>query len=122
MRKFVPIIAASALLLGLAAPARALEVVEQAADEAFSLCVLDRETRQPLAGVRLRDSSAALVAMTDATGTASLPARCAEEAVLTLSRNGYPIVLLEGSNLSAHSLVVMRRFSAGVPAVRFRLL
>jgi hypothetical protein len=102
-------------------PAKASEALQRTAYEAFTICVLDAQTGLPLLGARVRDANAQVVAMTDGSGTALVPARCEEDPVLSLTRTGYPMVLVEGHALKSYTLIKMKRFTPGAPALRFRL-
>ncbi|MEB3327763.1 MAG: LysM peptidoglycan-binding domain-containing protein [Candidatus Sericytochromatia bacterium] len=75
------------------------------------LRVLDTGSGKPLPGVRVKTVGDEVVGVTDAAGQVQLGAEFARESVLSLEREGYPLVLLEGSKLSATSLVGMRRFA-----------
>jgi nucleoid-associated protein YgaU len=75
------------------------------------LRVLDTGSGKPLPGVRVKTVGDEVVGVTDAAGQVQLASDFARESVLSLEREGYPLVLLEGSKLTANSLVGMRRFA-----------
>lgn len=120
MRHTMVLALALALACGLGAPAKAADV-QHLAYAALTLCVLDQDTGQPLLGARLRDAEAHVVAMTDGEGQALVPARCMDEDVLSVTRTGYPMVLVKGASLREFTLVKMRHFTAGVPRLHFTL-
>jgi nucleoid-associated protein YgaU len=75
------------------------------------LRVLDTGSGKPLPGVRVKTVGDEVVGVTDAAGQVQLAPDFARESVLSLEREGYPLVLVEGSKLTANSLVGMRRFA-----------
>jgi nucleoid-associated protein YgaU len=75
------------------------------------LRVLDTGSGKPLPGVRVKTVGDEVVGVTDAAGQVQLASDFARESVLSLEREGYPLVLVEGSKLTANSLVGMRRFA-----------
>lgn len=120
MRHATILALAATLALGLGAPAKA-SGSGHLAYAALTICVLDQDTGRPLLGARLRDAEAHVIALTDGEGQALVPARCADEDVLSLTRTGYPMVLVKGTSLREFTLVKMRHFTLGVPPLRFTL-
>lgn len=92
------------------APAQA-NVQRMTRTEALLLKVLDTGSGKPLAGVKVKTVADELVGITDKKGQLRLSSELSKESVLTLEREGYPLVLLEGAKLTGKSLVGMRKFA-----------
>ncbi len=93
-------------------------VVREASLPGIVLRVIDTGTGKPLAGVKVKTVAEEVVAVTDGGGKAMVPAPYAKETVLSLEREGYPIVLVEGEKLAARSMITMRKFADNTPIAR----
>lgn len=86
-------------------------IVAEAPVKSVVIRVMDSGSGKPLPGVKIKTVADEIIATTDAHGQATVPPEFSEESVLSLEHDGYPMVLVEGSRLSARSLITMRKFA-----------
>ncbi|MDB5098937.1 MAG: hypothetical protein JWM80_3358 [Cyanobacteria bacterium RYN_339] len=113
------LVAGAPALIGTPAAAANLPVVGAShKSDLLEVRIVDSQSGKPLSGVTLLTAGEELVGVTDANGAAMVSAKYAQEPVISLEREGYPMVLVEGSKLSSRSMISMRHFSAGIEQAR----